>query len=71
MYLSVVLWGWFTAETLTRVTLTELLGIAGAEATTIAFHPVRVVVYGAMLASLGYVVARTFTPGFLERPRAE
>lgn len=68
MYLSILLWGWFTAETITRVTLAEVLSIAGEEATSIALHPVRVVLYAAMLASLVYVVARTFTPGFRRPP---
>jgi hypothetical protein len=68
MYLSILLWGWFTAETITRVTLTRVLGIEGEQATTITLHPLRVVFYGTMLVSLAYVVVRTFTPGFRERP---
>ncbi len=65
MYLSILLWGWFTAEIITRTVLRYALGATGEEAVTITFDLVRVSMYGLMLASLGYVIARTFKPGLL------
>ena len=68
MYWAVVLWGWFTAETISRVILSQVLGLSGSDVTTISWHPVRWVVYGAWIVSLAWLVARTFGPGILRRP---
>ena len=63
MYWAVVLWGWFSAETISRVLLAEALGLSGAVVDTIAPHPVRIGVYAGWLASLAWLVARTAGPG--------
>jgi hypothetical protein len=50
---AAVLWGWFTAEQVSRT----LLGATGAErgvVDTIAWHPVRVVLYGLWLVSVAW-----------------
>ncbi len=67
MYWAVVLWGWFTAETVSRFVLGTLLGLSGPAVTTIAWHPVRIAIYLAWLASLVWVVARTARPGLGRR----
>ncbi|HUP19930.1 MAG TPA: Nramp family divalent metal transporter [Gemmatimonadota bacterium] len=64
MYWAVVLWGWFTAETVSRVVMSQALGLSGSTVSTVAFHPVRAAVYLAWLASLAWLVARTARPGF-------
>lgn len=64
MYASIVLWGWFTAEIITRVVLEHIFNETGDAATDITMDPVRLVCYGLAVASLAYVVARTFNPGF-------
>jgi hypothetical protein len=70
MYWAVVLWGWFTAETISRVVLSQILGATGPDVTTIAWNPVRVAVYALWLGSLGWLVARTAGPGLFKRPLA-
>jgi hypothetical protein len=67
MYWAVVLWGWFTSETISRFVLGQVLGRSGHVVTTVEWHPARVVVYGLWLASLVWLVARTFGPGILRR----
>ncbi|HUP00644.1 MAG TPA: Nramp family divalent metal transporter [Gemmatimonadota bacterium] len=64
MYWAIVLWGWFTAEQVSRTVLQFGLGLSGDVVTTIAYHPVRAVVYALWLGSLAWVVARTAGPGF-------
>lgn len=71
MYWAVVLWGWFTAETVSRFVLTQGLGWTGPDVSTISLHPVRVVVYLAWLVSLVWLVARTAGPGFRTGPRLD
>ncbi|MGH7564414.1 MAG: Nramp family divalent metal transporter [Gemmatimonadota bacterium] len=69
MYWAIFLWGWFTAEQISRLVLEHGLGLTGPVVTTIAVHPVRVGAYLVWLASLMWVVARTFGPGWLGRER--
>ena len=57
---AAVLWGWFTAEQVSRVVLTKT-GADPATVTEIAGHPVRLIVYGAWgvsLAWFGWTMAR-------------
>ncbi|MBW3660838.1 MAG: Nramp family divalent metal transporter [Gemmatimonadetes bacterium] len=63
MWWAIVLWGWFTAETVSRVALGRL-GAAGDAVTSIEPHPVRILAYGLWLVSLGWVVWRTAPPVF-------
>jgi hypothetical protein len=69
MYWAVVLWGWFSAEQISRSLLEQGLGLSGPVVTSIALHPVRLAAYGAWLGSLGWLVWRTAGPGILRRPR--
>ena len=48
---AAILWGWFSAEQLSRVILGQL-GASSGTIESITFHPVRVVFYGAWLVSL-------------------
>jgi hypothetical protein len=64
MYWAIVLWGWFTAEQVSRAILQHGLGQSGDVVTTIAYHPARLVVYGLWIGSLLWVVLRTAGPGF-------
>ena len=68
IYWAIVLWGWFTAETISRVVLGQVLGLSGVEVSSISWHPVRVVIYAPWLLSLSWIVARTAGPGLLRRP---
>lgn len=70
MYWAVVLWGWFTAETVARFVLGPVLDRGVEVVTTIAFHPVRITVYALWLASLAWLVWRTAGPGWLRRDEA-
>lgn len=65
MYWAVVLWGWFSAEQISRSVLEHGLGLSGPVVTSITLHPVRLAVYGAWLGSLGWLVWRTVRPGLL------
>ena len=65
MYWAVVLWGWFSAEQISRAVLEHGLGLAGPAVTSISAHPVRIAAYGAWLASLGWLLWRTARPGLL------
>ncbi len=65
MYWAVVLWGWFSAEQISRSILEYGLGRSGPDVTSISAHPVRVAAYGAWLASLLWLVWRTWRPGML------
>jgi hypothetical protein len=67
MYWSMILWGWFTAEQVTRTLLEHAFGLSGPVVTSIALHPVRVAAYAVWLAGLGWVVVRTLGPGWLRR----
>jgi hypothetical protein len=69
MYWAVILWGWFSAEQVSRSVLEHGLGLSGPVVTSIALHPVRVAAYGAWLGSLGWLVGRTAGPGLLRRSR--
>jgi hypothetical protein len=69
MYWAVVLWGWFSAEQVSRSLLEHGLGLSGPVVTSIALHPVRLAAYAAWLASLGWLIWRTAGPGILRRPR--
>jgi hypothetical protein len=68
MYWAVVLWGWVTAETVSRFVLGQVMGL-GADPSTahvvhaIAFHPVRAACYALWLGSLGWLIGRTMRPG--------
>jgi len=66
MYWAVILWGWFSAETLSRFTLGQVMGLSGETVNSIEWHPVRVTVYALWLASLAWLVARTWKAGFAE-----
>lgn len=68
MYWAIILWGWFTAEQVSRTILQFGLGLSGADVTSVTFHPVRAAAYLLWLASLGWVVARTAGPGFRQSP---
>jgi hypothetical protein len=46
-----VLWGWFTAEQLSRVVLSRI-GAPAPVIESVAPHPVRVVLYGMWIVSL-------------------
>lgn len=70
MYWAIFLWGWFTAEQISRLVLRYGLGLTGDVVTTIAFHPVRAGVYLVWMASLAWVVAQTFEAGWLKRERS-
>jgi hypothetical protein len=65
MYWAVVLWGWFSAEQISRSVLEHGFGLSGAAITSISAHPVRIAAYGAWLASLAWLVWRTARPGLL------
>jgi hypothetical protein len=69
MYWAVALWGWFSAEQVSRSLLEHALGLSGPVVTSIAPHPVRLVAYGAWLVSLAWLVWRTARPGLVERAR--
>ena len=56
---AAILWGWFTAEQTSRVVLGQL-GAPGAVIEQVALHPVRVGLYGAWLASVGWFAWRMF-----------
>ncbi|HUF90296.1 MAG TPA: Nramp family divalent metal transporter [Gemmatimonadota bacterium] len=68
MYWAVVLWGWFSAEQVSRSLLEHGLGLSGPVVTSITFHPVRLAAYGAWIGSLAWLVWRTAGPGLLRRP---
>ncbi len=65
---AATLWGWFTAEQLSR---TALGGIGAPQATveTIAFHPVRAAIYVFWLATLAWFAWAMLRPGAGPRPR--
>jgi hypothetical protein len=67
MYWAVVLWGWFSAETVSRFTLGQVMGLGGEVVNSIAWHPVRVIVYALWLGSLVWLVAKTARVGFGRR----
>jgi hypothetical protein len=67
MYWAVILWGWFSAETVSRFALGQVMGLSGEVVNSIAWHPVRIVVYAAWLGSLAWLVARTWRAGFTQR----
>lgn len=67
MYWAVILWGWFSAEQISRSVLEHGLGLSGPVVTSIAVHPVRIAAYAAWLGSLAWLVARTAGPGILRR----
>lgn len=64
MWWAIVLWGWFTAETISRFVLSQVLDLRGPAVASIELHPVRIVVYGLWLVSLGWVIWRTAPPVF-------
>lgn len=68
-YWAVVLWGWFSAEQISRSILEHGLGLSGVVVSSISLHPVRLAAYGAWLASLAWLVWRTARPGLLGRSR--
>lgn len=51
MIWAALLWGWFTAEQISRVILAEL-GAAPEMIGSVTMHPVRLVLYGALILSL-------------------
>jgi hypothetical protein len=53
MMWAALLWGWFTAEQLSRTILSQL-GVPQEVVGSIALHPVRVVLYGGLIASLAW-----------------
>ncbi|MGH7483629.1 MAG: Nramp family divalent metal transporter, partial [Longimicrobiales bacterium] len=60
MVWAAILWGWFTAEQVSRTVL-DLVGAPAATVVTITAHPVRIGFYAAWIASLlwfGWVVLR-------------
>ena len=65
MYWAVVLWGWFSAETLSRFALRQIFGDTGPAGTSIVFHPVRFAFYFGWLASLAWLVIKTARPGLI------
>ena len=65
MYWAVVLWGWFSAEQISRSIIEHGLGLSGSPVTSISAHPVRIAAYAAWLASLVWLVWRTARPGLL------
>ncbi|MDX1660195.1 MAG: Nramp family divalent metal transporter [Gemmatimonadota bacterium] len=64
MWWAIVLWGWFTAETVSRFVLSQVLDASGSAVTSIEAHPVRIAVYALWIVSLGWVVWRTGPPVF-------
>ena len=70
MFWAAVLWGWFTAEQLSRVVLREVVGNADAAGHIVA-HPVRYGMYGVWVASvLWLAVVLAGRGGGLRRPSA-
>jgi len=59
MVWAAILWGWFTAEQLSRVTL-GLLGAREADVLSITAHPARIALYGMWLLSLVWFAWRIF-----------
>ena len=55
---AAVLWGWFTAEQLSR-TVMSVVGVGAEFTESLALHPIRIVFYGLWLVSLGWFAART------------
>jgi hypothetical protein len=64
MYWAVVLWGWFSVETLSRFVLSQLPGVGSEVVNTVAMHPVRIVFYAIWIASLIWLIVRTAPAGF-------
>jgi len=58
---AAVLWGWFTAEQLSRTTML-VAGVAPQFQDSLALHPIRIVFYALWLGSLVWFAARTL-PG--------
>jgi len=67
MYWAVVLWGWFSAETLSRFALGQVMGLSGGIVNSIEWHPVRIAIYALWLGSLAWLIAKTWKPGFARR----
>ena len=55
---AAVLWGWFTAEQLSR-TVMSVVGVEAGFTESLALHPIRVAFYLLWIASLGWFAART------------
>ena len=55
---AAVLWGWFTAEQLSR-TVMSVVGVEAGFTESLAPHPIRIAFYLLWLASLGWFAART------------
>lgn len=55
---AAVLWGWFTAEQLSR-TVMSVAGVEAGFTESLALHPIRIAFYLLWLASLGWFAART------------
>lgn len=53
---AAALWGWFTAEQVSRVVMGRILGWGGPQVETMVVNPVRVALYGLWLASLAWLV---------------
>ncbi len=47
-----VLWGWFTAEQISRFALDSLMGLSGPAVESVSPHPVRLAIYGLWIASV-------------------
>ncbi len=58
---AAMLWGWFSAEQLSRVALGQW-GVAQATIESITVHPIRVVFYGAWVVSLVWFAWALFSP---------
>ena len=67
MVWAAILWGWFTAEQLSRVAL-RAIGAETAVIESVALHPVRAVLYGLWIASVFWFARRLLRPG-AGRPR--
>lgn len=58
---AAALWGWFTAEQLSRVVLTRM-GASAAATESLSPHPVRIVLYGLWLLSLLWFARAMLAP---------
>lgn len=56
MVWAAALWGWFTAEILSRVIMSQVLRMTGPAVDTITFTTVRIILYGIWVLSLIWLV---------------
>ncbi|WP_423924886.1 Nramp family divalent metal transporter [Candidatus Palauibacter sp.] len=66
---AAVLWGWFTAEQLSRTAM-SVAAVDPRFMESLALHPIRILFYALWLAALGWFAVRTLPSGEKRRARA-